>query len=283
MKFNTLPEKDARYQRIRTPLREAGYDVIRADEIVTSGAVVDEVCRYLREAELVVIDSTGDSLSVAYEIGYCHGVNRSPEATLLLRESSEIPFNYRHFRHRVYKSLVGLEKEVRRFLRLSDPMGNSKVGAVLTFEIPLGRDVSYSGAAQALLDTVRAFRFTGRLESYFRDGYLHLESGSFWSVARTRPNPSDRPQLFSLGFGIQPSQGKLRHDHFEDFREYLAAALRDCATGVEEAIALSEYCTMATLRASFDVFGHADFAGGQPLHFYDPQKNLLRRGLESVG
>lgn len=78
MKFNEVPHKDARYQRIRKPLVEAGYDVVRADEIITSGAVVDEVCRYLREADLVVIDSTGDSLSVAYEIGYCHGMGRSP-------------------------------------------------------------------------------------------------------------------------------------------------------------------------------------------------------------
>ena len=45
MKFTDLPWKDTRYQILAEALKEAGYEPLRADEIRSSGAIVDEVCR----------------------------------------------------------------------------------------------------------------------------------------------------------------------------------------------------------------------------------------------
>jgi len=112
MQFTNDHWRDKRYIAIQEELNHAGFSCVRADEIKTSGPVVDEVCRLLREADLVVIVSTGDSHSVSYEIGYCHGVGRAGDSTLLLRDNSDIPFNYRHYRHRVYRVRIGQQYQI---------------------------------------------------------------------------------------------------------------------------------------------------------------------------
>lgn len=91
MKFDSDHWSDRRYLAIKEELQNAGFTCLRADEIRTSGQVLEEVCRLLKEASLVLIDSTGDSHNVSYEIGYCHGAGRPSERTLLIRCDSDIP------------------------------------------------------------------------------------------------------------------------------------------------------------------------------------------------
>src|SRR5437763_12793398 len=122
MRFSGDDWNDKNYLAIKEVAEEAGCKCIRADEIPTSGAVVDEVCTYLRDADLVVIDSSGDSHSVSYEIGYCHGVQRPPQRTILLRDSANLPFNFQHYRHRVYRDSRHLRKLIRDFLAVYEPL-----------------------------------------------------------------------------------------------------------------------------------------------------------------
>jgi hypothetical protein len=126
MRFSGNSWDDAKYLAIAEVLREAGYEPLRADEIQSSGGVVDEVCDHFKNASLVVIDSTGDSHSVSYEIGYCHGVKRDPAKTILIRqgEGRDIPFNFRHFRHKCYKDTKHMKSLLREALGLSSPLAD---------------------------------------------------------------------------------------------------------------------------------------------------------------
>jgi hypothetical protein len=85
MQFDSDPWTDRRYNIVRQVLEDAGYEVSRGDDIRTSGNVVEEVCRRLAKSDLVVIDTTGDSHNVTYELGFCHGVQRDPASTFLIR------------------------------------------------------------------------------------------------------------------------------------------------------------------------------------------------------
>jgi len=134
MKFDSDHWRDKRYRVIREELEQAGFDCMRADQINTSGSVVDEVCRLLKDAKLVIIDSSGDSQNVSYEVGYCHGIGRPTTATLLLRSDANIPFNYRHFRHRVYKDLRHLRRLIRDYLKVPEPIVDEMYGYAFTFE-----------------------------------------------------------------------------------------------------------------------------------------------------
>ena len=115
MKYDDIPTQNYLsrtrvYEVISECLEDAGFSPIRGDKILSSGPSVDEACNLLRTAPLIVIDTTGDSHSVSYELGYCHGVGRLPGDILLIRQDdgSIVPFNYRHYRHRTYKDLKHL-------------------------------------------------------------------------------------------------------------------------------------------------------------------------------
>jgi hypothetical protein len=167
MKFTSEHWKDARYNAIREVLDGAGYDCLRGDEIKSSGPVVDEVCRLLREADLVVLDSSDDSHSVSYEIGYCHGVGRSPTNTLLLSRSAELPFNYRHYRNRLYKDTKSLKRSIRDFLSMSEPILDDQYGYTYSFKYSESAVYDYIlDAAECIFDTIAAKNFSGRLECY---------------------------------------------------------------------------------------------------------------------
>lgn len=250
MKFTRPPEQDPVYQRIRKPLREAGYVVTRADEIRTSGAVVDEVCTRLRESELVILDSTGDSHSVSYEIGYCHGIGRSADSTLLLkRAASDIPFNYRHFRHRTYASLPGLEKEIRTFLGLSSPIPGSALANTITFEVPPRATPSVGDIEACTIRAARDFRMSGRLEAHFSGGYLHVVQDGEVREAFFRRTPTQWMKLLVLHVAFQPSGGapwEMRE--LEDFGATVARKIARNVFGTRGHANLSEFNMLKIVR-----------------------------------
>jgi hypothetical protein len=166
MKFDGDHWADKRYQVISDVLAEAGFEPLRADQIKTSGPVVQEVCNYLREATLVVVDSTGDSHSVSYEIGYCHGIARSAEKTILLRQGTDIPFNYRHFRNHCYKDLRHLRRLLRAWLSVIVPLTDDHCGYTFTFEVLPGASDYGAAAAECFLKALQKVKFTGRAEIF---------------------------------------------------------------------------------------------------------------------
>jgi hypothetical protein len=167
MKFASEHWRDARYNAIREVLDSAGFDCIRGDEIKSSGPVVDEVCRLLRDADLVVLDSSEDSHSVSYEIGYCHGVGRSATNTLLLSQSTDLPFNYRHYRNRIYSDTKSLKRVIRDFLSMSEPLRDDQYGFTFAFYYSETAFHDYiMDGAECIFDAIAEKRFSGRLECF---------------------------------------------------------------------------------------------------------------------
>ncbi len=63
---------------------------LRADHISRTGEIVDQVCRHLRVADLVIADLTGANPNVMYELGLRHTVNRP---TIQIGERGRLPFD----------------------------------------------------------------------------------------------------------------------------------------------------------------------------------------------
>jgi hypothetical protein len=168
MKFLGDPWNDPTYKGFCEVVEEAGYSALRADQIHTSGPVVDEVCRLIHESPLLLIDTTGDSPSVSYELGYAHGVGRSHDKTIVLRSgaSGPIPFNYAHFRLLVYRDLRHLKRSLRSWLRLSTPLLDDDLGFAMNFSIATGAGEYGIGVALATLNALKTLRFSGRCEYY---------------------------------------------------------------------------------------------------------------------
>ena len=173
MKFDDNFWKDKRYIAISDVLSGIGYSVVRADQIKTSGKVVDEVCQLFKESDIVVIDTTGDSHSVSYEVGYCHGIERDPATTLLIRKEDEnpIPFNYRHFRLQIYRDTRHLKQLIRYYFDVPKHTTGDTLGLALSFS---HEDVTMYGLeiANIVLDAFSVTGVSGRIDYYGADVFF---------------------------------------------------------------------------------------------------------------
>ena len=181
MKFSSEPNKDKVYIQIKNTLRELGYNTIRADEIRTSGKIGDEVCNFLRTADLVVIVTTGNSHNVSYEIGFCHGIDRDTNTTILFRKKNaeSIPFNYRHFRHKIYSSIISLDRELRDFLGASEKISGNNYCPIFTYQIRIADKNLRRISIDAIKFSISKMNYTGRCEIYCKSGFVKRKNRDF--------------------------------------------------------------------------------------------------------
>lgn len=255
MKFEGNHWNDKRYVAISDILEEAGYKPLRADQIKTSKPIVDEVCHLLENAELVIIDSTGDSYSVSYEVGYCHGVNRQQHKTILIRQGngSDIPFNYRHFRHFCYKDLRHLKMFLRDWFSITLPLTNSQLGYV--FNIQLGPDLGEYGytVAEAMVSVLNKKKFNGRCEYYAADG-IRFGLG----------------HCYLVGVGLKNTKNAVPSlKWWLDFKKKLDIELKT-KEGLELNIPFSELGELGSFRANFLLRGAVQFITGEPSIILNP-------------
>lgn len=249
MRFDGDHWKDKRYSVISEVLKEAGFDPVRADQIKSSGPVVEEVCKYLEKSPMVVIDDTGDSLSVSYEIGYCHGIKRAPEKTILLRQGHEIPFNYRHFRHHCYKDLRHLRRLLRDWLSLLTPLTDDHYGYSFTFEVSPDAS-SYGGtAAQCFLQSLRKFKFAGRAEFFAADRRMGNEE--FYTV--------------SLGLKFTGKELTPDYEWWMKFRDDVVSRIHSSNCHLKHADQCSEMNELRAMRRTMELRATAQFENGLPV------------------
>lgn len=235
MRFEKDAWNDRTYSAVRDVLKEAGYQVVRGDEVESSGAVVDEVLRLLSEADCVVIDTTGDSNNVAYELGYCHGIKRHHSSLILIRRRGARPaFNYSHYRHNVYNDLSHLRRMLRYRLRISTPLTLDQLGYALAMDVPNDAIGIYGAdVADAVLKTLKTVNFSGRCEYYAVD-HIGLD-------------------LYVVGLGLKPGNSKIKIDgrFWKQFTEIFRTELPLFNEKLTYLPNNSEYAEMRAFRQEF--------------------------------
>ena len=61
-------------QIIKPALEDAGFDVARADSVLSQQNILRDVIKGIATADLVVADLTTSNPNVMYELGICHGL-----------------------------------------------------------------------------------------------------------------------------------------------------------------------------------------------------------------
>ena len=254
MKFDTEPWNDKSYQAISLVLREAGFEPIRADEIKTSGSAVNEILEYLEKAPLVVIDTTGSSSSVSYELGYCHGVKRPPNKTILIKriDENKIPFNYQHYRHQYYKDIRHLKRLLRNWLNLSIPIGLDQLGFSYNFAISPDVRIYGNCAAIIVLEALRKMKFSGRCEYYDADGFA-LGLGDSYIV----------------GLGLKSKDNKMPEtDWWDELNKYIEEIVPKKSCGLS--LNLCEWARLRAMRQDLLAGGVVNFDKGKPSLVIEP-------------
>jgi hypothetical protein len=92
---------DRYYQEIYVPaIREAGFEPVRADELFTTGSVVEQIWDQIVKAKLLLADLTGKNANVFYELGLSHAARKPVVFTSANAE--DVPFDLRHLRVIIY-------------------------------------------------------------------------------------------------------------------------------------------------------------------------------------
>jgi hypothetical protein len=92
---------DRYYQEIYVPaIREAGFEPKRADELFTTGSVVEQIWEQIEKAKLLLADLTGKNPNVFYELGLAHAARKPVVFTSA--QVDDVPFDLRHLRVIIY-------------------------------------------------------------------------------------------------------------------------------------------------------------------------------------
>jgi hypothetical protein len=92
---------DRYYQDIYAPaIKEAGFEPIRADELFTTGSVVEQIWEQIQKAKVLLADLSGKNANVFYELGLAHAAKKPVVFTSALVD--DVPFDLRHLRVIIY-------------------------------------------------------------------------------------------------------------------------------------------------------------------------------------
>ncbi len=92
---------DAYYREIYVPaIKDAGLEPVRADELFSTGSVIEQIWEQISRAKVLLADLTGKNANVFYELGLAHAANKPVVFTT--GELEDVPFDLRHLRVAIY-------------------------------------------------------------------------------------------------------------------------------------------------------------------------------------
>lgn len=112
---------DRYYQEIYVPgIKDAGFEPVRADELFTTGSVVEQIWDQIEKSKLLLADLSGKNPNVFYELGLAHAAKKPVVFTA--SQVDDVPFDLRHLRVIIYEVrepgwACRLQKSVTDYLR----------------------------------------------------------------------------------------------------------------------------------------------------------------------
>jgi len=93
---------DRYYQDVYIPaIKEAGLEPVRADELFSTGSVMEQIWEQIGKARVLLADLTDKNANVFYELGLAHAANKPVVFTSA--KIDDVPFDLRHLRVIVYE------------------------------------------------------------------------------------------------------------------------------------------------------------------------------------
>lgn len=87
---------------IKSTVTDIGMYCIRADDIFSNRAIIQDVWKNINEARIIIADLTYRNPNVFYEIGIAHALGK--DVVLIAQNANDIPFDLSHIRTIIYKN-----------------------------------------------------------------------------------------------------------------------------------------------------------------------------------
>ncbi|EOK5942827.1 hypothetical protein ACM6XV_000089 [Vibrio vulnificus] len=121
---------------IKSTLQEAGYEVKRADDILSQSNILEDIVQAIVQSDLIIADLTTSNANVYYELGISHALDK--KVVLLTQEISELPFDLRSYRVLSYSTHFEEMMQAKKELL-------SIASAAIDGQIPFGNPVKDYG------------------------------------------------------------------------------------------------------------------------------------------
>lgn len=110
-------EYNALYQNVIKPVCEDyGYDVVRADNLYTTGMIIHDIIDSIHESSVVIADITPNNPNVFYEVGFAHGIGK-PTILLSDKTRDRLPFDVAGIRTLFYDNTIAGKGVVEESLK----------------------------------------------------------------------------------------------------------------------------------------------------------------------
>lgn len=73
---------------------------MKADDIFTPTAIMEDIWEYINKSRLIVADVTGKNPNVFYELGIAHTIGK--DVIILTQNEDDVPFDLKHLRYIKY-------------------------------------------------------------------------------------------------------------------------------------------------------------------------------------
>lgn len=118
---------------IHDPFSEAGYDVMRADDLLNQRNILEDIIQSILNSELIVADLSKNNPNVYYELGLAHAFKKN--VILLTQDIMGLPFDLRSYRVIMYSTHFAQMNHARQEIQnLIEGVqaGNVKFGSPVT-------------------------------------------------------------------------------------------------------------------------------------------------------
>lgn len=106
------PQGDDVYLYGMQPAAEAeGYTIVRGDDNLDSGEIMEFVREQILGSDLIVVDTTDANPNVYYELGLADGAKR--DVVLVARDDVQLPFDVHGRNHILYRNIQDLQNRLR--------------------------------------------------------------------------------------------------------------------------------------------------------------------------
>lgn len=117
--FVLIPFKqpfDSYYEEIIKPAaKSVGLEVRKADEIYSTGPIIQDIWNQIWASTVVIADVTGKNPNVNYELGICHALG--VPTVMITQNLDDVPFDYKHRRCIPYKTdAVDWQRKLKKSL-----------------------------------------------------------------------------------------------------------------------------------------------------------------------
>ena len=118
---------------IDTPFSEAGYNVMRADDILNQQNILADIIQSIKDSDFIVADLSKANPNVYYELGLAHACEKN--VIMIVEENTKIPFDLSTYRAIQYGTnfvqMKEAEKNIKKLIK-DIQAGKAKFGNPVT-------------------------------------------------------------------------------------------------------------------------------------------------------